>query len=186
MLQRKKKKNKITEEKGDSRCHRLLHEAALSEERKEGDGNVVALACFVAQRSSTTERRRRRQLAFFVELNYCTAPQQREEGDGTCRHLLHGAALQHSSRGGRRRRWQLPSPFSWTYAITLLLSPALLCWSTAQLHSREKKATVAVVAFFVELRCSAAPQQGEEGNGSCRRLLCGAALQRSFIAKRRR
>ncbi len=36
---------------------------------------------------------------------------------------------------------------------------------TVELHIRQKKATVAIVAFFVELRCNTAPQQ-QEGDGS--------------------
>jgi len=43
-----------------------------------------------------------------------------------------------------------------------------------------------VVAFFVELCCSAAPHQAEEGDGNCHGLLCGAALQRSSTLGRRR
>jgi len=59
----------------------------------------------------------------------------------------------------------------------------LLRCATAQFHSREKKATVGAIAFFMELRCSVTPQHVEE---SCRRLLRGVALQRSSKASRRR
>jgi hypothetical protein len=34
-------------------------------------------------------------------------------------------------------------------------------------HTRQNKATVVIVAFFVELRCSATPHQAEKGDGSC-------------------
>jgi hypothetical protein len=57
-------------------------------------------------------------------------------------------------------------PFSWSCAA-------------AQLRSRQKKATTVVVAVFVELRCSVAPQQVEEGDDSCCRLLHGATLHYS-------
>jgi len=50
-----------------------------------------------------------------------------------------------------------------------------LC-GVAQLRNREKKATTATVAFFMGLCCSATPQQTEEGDGSCRRLLRGVVL----------
>jgi hypothetical protein len=82
MLQGKKKKSKKTEEEGDGRCHCLLREATLLEERKEGDGIVAAIAYFAAlQHSSIAERRRRRQLAvavtFFMALRCSATPQQR-------------------------------------------------------------------------------------------------------------
>jgi hypothetical protein len=51
-----KKKGKTTEEEGDGSYCRLLREATLSEERKEGDDNVAVVAYFTTlQRSSTTE-----------------------------------------------------------------------------------------------------------------------------------
>jgi hypothetical protein len=34
----------------------------------------------------------------------------------------------------------------------------------------------AAIAYFVVLRCNVAPQQEKEGDDSCRRLLCGVAL----------
>ncbi len=61
-----------------------------------------------------------------MELRYAAVPHQIEEGDGNCCRLLRGAALQRNSTLGRRRRRQLPSPSSWSYAAT-------------QLHIRKKK-----------------------------------------------
>ncbi len=80
----------------------------------------------------------------------------------------------------------LPSPASLHYTAAQLHNRvAFFYYAAAQLHSR-KKATATVVTFFVELRCSATPLQREEGDGSCRRLLHGAALQRISAAGRRR
>jgi hypothetical protein len=55
-------------------------------------------------------------------------------------------------------------------------------------HEEEEEgdSNVAAVAFFRELRCNAAPQLEEEGDSNCRRLLHGAALQRSSTTRRRR
>ncbi len=48
------------------------------------------------------------------------------------------------------------------------------CVARHLLRSGEE-ATAAVVASFVELHCSAALQRGQGGDGSCHRLLWGAA-----------
>jgi hypothetical protein len=83
-----------------------------------------------------------------------------EEGHGSCRRLLRGAALQLHSRKKK---------VTWSYVAT-------------QLHITKKKAMVAAVAFFMELRCSAIPQHKKEGDGNCRHLLRGAApLQLPFF-----
>jgi hypothetical protein len=63
------------------------------------------------------------------------------------------------------------------------------------LHNMRKKVTVAAITFFVELRCSWAPQQEEEGDGNSatlpsslccatkRNVSCGDALQNSSTNK---
>ncbi len=135
-----------------------------------------------------------------------------KEGDGSCHHLLHEAALQRSFRREKRRRRQCCYRHLLHYAIVLQRSsttespssaalqhnsiagrrrrqlPSLSLWSyaTTQLRSKEKKVTAVAVAFFVGLRRNAAPQQTEEGDGNYRRLLHGAALQRNSIVGRRR
>jgi hypothetical protein len=42
------------------------------------------------------------------------------------------------------------------------LSPSSWSCTATQLHTRQKKATAATIAFFVELRCNATPHQEEE------------------------
>jgi hypothetical protein len=49
----------------------------------------------------------------------------------------------------------LSSPASLCYVATQLHNKvAFFCYVAAQLHSKKKKATIVVIAFFVELRCS--------------------------------
>ncbi|CAK9880615.1 unnamed protein product [Sphagnum jensenii] len=94
-------------------------------------------------------------VAFFVEVRCNAAPQQEEEGDNSCRRLLLPLFLalhKEEEEEGNRSCYRL------------------LHGATAQLHNWKKKAMVVAVAFFVELRCSVAPQL-EESNGNCRRLL---------------
>jgi hypothetical protein len=62
----------------------------------------------------------------------------------------------------------LSSPSSWSCVAAAQQEEegdgsyrCLLHGIALQLHSKKKKVTAAAVAFFVELRCSAAPQREE-------------------------
>jgi hypothetical protein len=85
MLQGKKRSSKIKKEEGVV--------AFLWCKKEEGDGSVATVA-------------------FFVVLRCSTAPQEEEEGDDSCRHLLRCAATQLQKRKKKATIATLPLPSS--------------------------------------------------------------------------
>ncbi len=122
------------------RCLLLLLFFLQHKEEEEGDNNVAAVAFFPTLQHNKTSAAAQhcllryaalecshRLLLSAVELR-CTryvalhilcsvAPQQKEEGDGSCRRLLHGATLQRRSTPGRKRQRHLPSPSSSSFFL---------------------------------------------------------------------
>ncbi len=108
-----------------------------------------------------------------VELRCTASPQHEEEGDGSCRHLLHcpTIALQRSVAKKKQEKCDGSNAVAFFAALQ---------------HSKKKKKGDATVAFFTMLRCSATKKKKKKATLPSPSSLPCAALQRNKKNKKRR
>jgi len=103
-----------------------------------------------------------------VELRCTASPQHEEEGDGSCRHLLHcpTIALQRSVAKKKQEKCDGSNAVAFFAALQ---------------HKKKKKKGDATVAFFTMLRCSATKKRKEKGDTAVTffaALRCAATQQK--------